>query len=370
MAHGGNFSEFARRYQKKECDIIDFSSSINPLGLPESLNSVYQNSMDDLSRYPDPYAAPLRAKIAESFSCSQKHVVVGNGSMGVLEVAVRVLAPQRAYPPHVLLVEPCFSEYRRLAELQKAHIDTVALSSEDHFKFPLKEIIKSLTAKDVLILGHPNNPTGTSLSREGLCQLLNAAEQENVWVLVDEAFSDWAPDISMASKVSELGRLVVVRSLTKFFALAGIRSGYALGPKSVINEMMKHMGPWTCNRLAQKLSIAALRDHAFQDESRRWLMRERSWFYDALQQLQILQPFQSSANFLLIQSRVSLDGFFDFLGKRGVFVRPCQNFNGLDKSYFRVAVRTRWENKLLLSVLEEWKNLILKMDRPKLASKT
>jgi len=240
-----------------------------------------------------------------------------------------------------------------------ANADELASENKYTFYKPSEKIIQKVAVGEVVKLifrFKSENP--------------EAPSAERMWVLVDEAFSDWAPDISMASKVSELGRLVVVRSLTKFFALAGIRSGYALGPKSVINEMMKHMGPWTCNRLAQKLSIAALRDHAFQDESRRWLMRERSWFYDALQQLQILQPFQSSANFLLIQSRVSLDGFFDFLGKRGVFVRPCQNFNGLDKSYFRVAVRTRWENKLLLGVLEEWKNLILKMDRPKLASKT
>ena len=157
--HGGDLARFGECYGKKKSEIIDFSSNVNPLGVPESLVKTYLDSLRDLSAYPDPYSRALSKKIASFFSLPYEHVIAGNGSTGILDAAVRALRPKRA-----LLIEPCFGEYRRLLGLQGSEILSVVMSREDDFKFPLGTILSRLNSLDLLILGHPNNPTGTALS--------------------------------------------------------------------------------------------------------------------------------------------------------------------------------------------------------------
>jgi len=349
ICHGGNLSEFAKRYGKKENEIIDFSSNVNPLPLPASLVRTYREGIHELVRYPEPYSESFSAQVANFFSVPLERVAVGNGSMALLAGAIRILAPSSA-----LLVEPCFGEYRRLLELQGTDILSATLSAEEDFKFPFPAILEALEEIELLVLGHPNNPTGTALLREEIEQLLGEARRKNVFVIVDEAFSDWVPEISVIQNAGHLDGFLVVRSMTKFFALAGIRSGFAIGPETLIDNMKKQEGPWGCNRLSQKLSAAALADISFQEESRRWLRDERVWLYETLQKFGMFRTIPSLANFLLVQSEKSLDGFFDFLGSRGIYVRSLQDFSGLDDSYFRVAIRTRRDNEYLIRVINEW----------------
>ncbi len=348
-AHGGDLQAFSKRYHKREDEIIDFSSNVNPLGIPESLQSVYQASMDDLSLYPDPYAQLFCERIADLFRLSPENVIAGNGSIALLEVAIRFLRPKRA-----LLIEPCFTEYRRLLKLHGAQIQHIPLSPKQDFQFTLERILKHLSKTDLLIFGHPNNPTGSALSVSEIHLLLKETRKKGVFMIVDEAFVDWIPELSVVNQVGDSNPLLVVRSMTKFFALAGIRSGFALGSRALIQAMANHLGLWNCNRLAQKLSIAAFSDLTFQEKTRSWLRGERAWLTQAIEQLEGFKVFPSLANFLLVRSQKPLHGFFDFLGHRGIYVRTVSDFVGLDDSYFRIAVRTRKENEYLTQVLNAW----------------
>lgn len=349
ICHGGNLAEFAAKYGKKESDILDFSSNVNPLPLPDSLMQVYQRGADELSRYPEPYSESLVKEIADFFSLPPGRVHAGNGSMALLAAAVRILSPRRA-----LLIEPCFGEYRRLLELNGADILSAPLLPEEHFRFSLDAILHALSKVELLIFGHPNNPTGTALTQEEVKQLLAQARRKGVFVIVDEAFADWMPEISVIQDAGLADGLLVVRSMTKFFALAGIRSGFIVGAEALVRDIREQEGPWTCNRLAQKLSIAALADRSYQEESRRWLGEERVWLHEMLDRFKIFNVVPSVANFLLVQSRKPLDGLFDFLGSQGVYVRSTQDFSGLNDHYFRVAIRTRRDNECLLRLLKTW----------------
>ena len=348
IEHGGNLRAFALRFQIPENEILDFSSNINPLGIPDSVRRLYLESVKELSRYPDPSSTELCREITRHFLVQPENVIAGNGSMALLGLAVRALAPKRA-----LLIEPCFSEYRRLLEQQSAEVHSILLRQEEDFNFKLSEIFKALPGKDLLIFGHPNNPTGTALGRSEILHLFGEAERQGVFVVVDEAFADWVPEISTANEVRKRSNLLVVRSLTKFFALAGIRSGFALGPSRLISAMKNYQETWSVNRLAEKLSVAALRDKGFQDKSREWFQKESLEFRKALEALGAFKVYPSLASFFLIRLSQNAESPLDFLGRNGICIRPAQNFRGLDSFYFRTAVRLSHQNQFLVQSLQK-----------------
>lgn len=344
--HGGNLREFASHFGLKENEVLDFSSSINPLGIPETVRRLYLESSAELTRYPDPSSSLLRGEISKQFSLPAQNILVTNGAMSALQLAVRALAPKRA-----LIIEPCFGEYRRLLEGEGASVRGLLLKEPEGFQFDLEEIAASLPGMDLLVIGHPNNPTGTALIREDLAGLAALAKRENVFVLIDEAFADWVPQISLSGEIHDGANFLVVRSLTKFFSLAGLRAGFALGPAFLIAEMRKRQETWAVNRLAEKLSAALLADVDFQIWSRKWLARESAVLNKELRSISGLKIYPSLANFMLV--RASSSGLFEALGSKGIYVRPCGNFGGLDDSYFRIAVRLQAENRFLLEGLRE-----------------
>ncbi len=360
IEHGGNLRGFAERYQISENQILDFSSNINPLGIPDSVRRLYLESAAELSRYPDPTCTELCDEITKHFSIRSKNVIAGNGSMSLLGLAIRALAPRRA-----LIIEPCFAEYRRLLEQQGTQIRSLLLKEENNFNFELAPIIEALPGMDLLVLTHPNNPTGTALRRDEMLELLYQARRHQVTVIVDEAFADWSPEISVTSQIREYSNFMVVKSLTKFFALAGIRSGFALAPSKYIVEMQKHQETWSVNRLSEKLSVAALRDKDFQTKSRKWFQEESAWLCEALKSLGIFKVYPGLANFFLLRFMDAptsllphkvgeeLGGgmMMDLLGKKGIYIRA--GLKGLDNAYFRIAVRLREENRLLVESLRE-----------------
>lgn len=346
--HGGDLLGFAARFGKREEEILDFSSNINPLGPSETLIELYHRSAAELSRYPDAGARPFVEKIAEIYSISPEMILAGNGSMEILSLAVRALKPARA-----LIVEPCFKEYRALLENQGCLVSAVPLNPEDNFKFPLNLLANQLSRVQLLILGHPNNPTGTALTSEEMTFLLEQARRARVFVIADEAFADWTPEISVIPEVQK-GGLLVVRSLTKFFALAGIRSGFAIGLTDLIRKMKTDQGPWSCNRLAQKLSIAAMEDREFSLKTRNWFKEEAEWLRASLEGLGEFKVFPSLANFFLVKSNRPAPDLFDFLGPRGIYVKQVKDILGFEDSFFRIAVRTRGDNQRLIETLSAW----------------
>lgn len=352
LEHGGNLKKFARRFQIAEKDVLDFSSNITPLGLPESVQKLYPQLLDRLTSYPDPSASELRAEIARLYPVFPENVLAGNGSMDLLALLVRTIAPKRA-----LLVEPCFLEYRRLLHLQGAHVKSVSLKEGNQFQFPYKEIFGALPNTDLLILCHPNNPTGSALKREELVELLSECRRRNIFVIVDEAFADWTPELSVAREIKDNSFFAVVRSLTKFYGLAGIRAGYAVGSRRLMETLGAHQDPWSMNAISQGLSLAALRDKDFQEDSLEWYREESAWFLNAFQAVEGLKVFPSFANFFLFKimiPQLSADSLFQFCGEKGIYIRLLRDFPGLGEPYFRAALRQRKDNEKLLQIFQEW----------------
>ena len=362
LEHGGNLKKFARQFGKKDTDILDFSSNVTPLGFPESVRELYPALLDQLTQYPDPSSSALRLEITRHFPLFPENVIVGNGSMKLLALVVRSFAPKRA-----LLVEPCFAEYRRLLHLQGARVKSISLREGNQFKFSFKEIFGALPGTDFLILGHPNNPTGTALPREEMRELLADCRRRNIVVVIDEAFVDWCPDFSLARDVKDNASFIVLRSLTKFYGLAGIRAGYGLASRRVIESLESGRDPWSVNIVAQGLSVAALRDGDFRKESLAWFQEESAWFYKALSGLEGFRVFPGLANFFLMKIAVPLqeaESLYRVCGEKGIYLRLLNDFPGLGAAYFRIALKDRQQNEFLLAAFREWAASLDKTRQP------
>lgn len=351
LSHGGNIPEFAGRYRKREGEITDFSTNVNPFGVPDAAASLYPHLEEALGRYPDPLSGELCGEIARQFPVSVKNVLAGNGAAALLALAIRVLKPRRA-----LIFEPCFTEYRRLLELEGTKVRSLALREADDFRFRRSGRMDELRGMDLAVVGHPNNPTGTAFSRNEMLEFLGEARRRRVFVIADEAFADWCPGISVADRIRENSGFIVIRSLTKFYGLAGIRAGFALGPRRWIERMKNSQEVWSCNRLAEKLSVAALRDRRFCAKTRKWFREEAAWLFESLKSIPFLKVYPSLANFFLarLKTGTGQKSFFDFLGRRGIYVRQTADFWGLNGTFFRSAIRLRRDNQYLVKSLKEW----------------
>lgn len=350
IEHGGNLRDFTERFQVLRDKILDFSSNINPLGIAPSVASVYHESLSEITRYPDSAARDLCQEVARQYALSPENVIAGNGSMALLELVIKTIRPRRA-----LLIEPCFVEYRRLLKMYGTRVNSIALNEENEFRFSFSDIKHAMNGIGMMILGYPNNPTGTALERSELLSLIAFAKKKGIYLLIDEAFCDWCSDISVVQEVKKNSNLIVTRSLTKLFCLAGIRAGFALGPKKLIASMRGLQETWSCNALAQRLSIAGLQDTEYRKCCLDWFREESAYFFKALSDFSEIKVYSSLANFFLIKlkARHNHSSFLEALTANGVYLRECKDFPSLGKSFFRIALRSREENDFLLKIFHD-----------------
>lgn len=350
--HGGNLAEIARAYGVDEASLIDFSANINPLGQPESVRNVIENGADLLLHYPDPDSTELTNALAERHGCDPASIVVGNGSNELVYLLARAVSPRRA-----AILEPTFSEYGRA--LGQVRCDVCRLFAEEGggFSHPLTQLRQASDRFDMTFLCNPNNPTGALAGRDQIMGAVRAMPQGVV--AVDEAFMDFVQEASAATcadVAAQTEDLVVLRSMTKFYAIPGLRLGYAVGPKRLMGKLRELREPWSVNALAQKAGLAAVADTDFAQRTLDFLAAERPRLAAGIEEIEHLQPSASPANFLMVKittREITCDQLRAALIPRGLVIRHCSNFPGLGPAYFRVAVRNADENQALLAALRE-----------------
>jgi len=349
--HGGDLAAAALQFGRPPHTFIDFSSNINPLGPPPGLIAHLQRQMDQVARYPQPGAALLRRGLAQRFNLPEERLLVGNGASDLIHLLFLYLRPKK-----VLLPVPTFSEYARAACLAGASVETLLFWEQADPA--LRAVISRLQGVDLLVLCNPNNPIGSYYSPEVMEELLLAAKRRGVTVLVDESFQPLAglpPGQSAAA--TGLDNLFVVTSLTKIWALPGLRLGFLAGPGAAIKKLTACGDPWRVNSLAQLAGLYCLQHPEHEAKAVAEVNRERSFLQERLAALPGLTVFPGEANYLLL--RGERNGFaaallYRYLGQKGILIRMAENFPGLDRRYFRIAVRTRRENLLLLEALGEY----------------
>ena len=350
--HGGNIAWAASLAGCSPLDILDFSASINPLGPPQSAIAAIQANWDSLSHYPDPRYLHLRQVLAAHHQIDPDWVLPGNGSAELLTWASRELAELAS----TALITPAFGDYFRALKSFGATLHHCPIALRYPQGIGLTESLtlpSSLTNAAGLLLNNPHNPTGEMFSVEAIRPLLERFSL----VVIDEAFMDFVlpnQQQSLIAFITQYPNLVILRSLTKFYSLPGLRLGYAIAHPDRLQRWQEWRDPWSVNVLAEAAAIAVLQDTAFQQHTYDWLEQTRSPLYHQLANIPGLQPLPSVANYFLVQSEYPvLQLQQELLQQHKILIRDCTSFAELGDRYFRIAIRTAPENDRLLKGLTQ-----------------
>jgi len=350
--HGGDLRSASELFGKKEAELLDYSSNMNPLGPPMSFKRTIEEYWHEIVHYPDPVQRELLAAIAKKHRLSEESIIAGNGAAELIDLIVRQLQPAKA-----ALFIPSFVEYEQA--ILKAGCEAIYIETNEQTSFiPTLDQIKLVHHKEhpeLYMLGYPNNPTGTLIPMEHILYLL----EEGATVVVDEAFLDFHMEedrITMIQWLHTYERLFVIRSMTKFYAIPGIRLGYLLGVQHVIRELKQLQYPWSVNSLAQKLGTTAFNETDFIARTKDWLAEEIPWMTEAVQQLG-LKPYPTVTNYMLVdiseQHSINSKQLQQLMGKRGILIRDASTFRGLSDRYIRLAIKSRESNRMMLDALAD-----------------
>jgi threonine-phosphate decarboxylase len=358
--HGGNIYRLAEEIGVPQNKIIDFSASINPLGVSKRVKDVIKKELDNLINYPDSETEELRETIAQYHGIDAETILCGNGSTELIYLIPRALKPRK-----VLIPAPTFSEYERACRTASCElrVKSYELKKENNFAIDSDGFISAMKGDRnsklrtpnsklkcyMVFLCNPNNPTGTFLKREDVLKIAHTAEKEKCFLVVDEAFIDFIPEESVIRDVKDNPYLIVLRSMTKFYALTGLRAGYGVFHKDLINKIKKVKEPWTVNTLAQKAAIVALKDSYYREKTVKLIRREKEFMEKNFKAMNI-KFFPSSANYYLLRIKNAYNLIIT-LKRKGILLRQCSNFKGLDGSYIRIAVKSHRHNTLLIQEL-------------------
>lgn len=348
--HGGNVLQMANKYGLAPEEVIDFSANINPLGMPGGLKHLIIENLSRLETYPDIDYCLLHRQLARHHQISQSHVIAGNGATELISLWAQYVKPKKA-----LLVEPSFGEYRRALTRSGCAISNYLLREEEDFCVT-KRILTALSPElDCLFLCTPNNPTGLQPDADLLFEILCRCDVMGIKLFVDESFLDFMPQIHSLSRFLEThSNLYILRSLTKFYALPGLRLGYLLSSDTrVLNRIQEEREPWTINALAALAGEVLFDFITYRQATYDWLNKERQYLLTELEQFEQLKVYPPGANYIFFKHLGENSDLQSQLMRHGILIRSCSNYIGLNSNFYRVAIKSRANNEQLIYTLKQ-----------------
>lgn len=381
--HGGNIYKIFRENNIKE--ILDYSSNINPYGIPESLKKRITENLEILERYPDPDYIELRQKLAHLNKIDISNIVLGNGATEIIFLFMKVINPKK-----ILIAAPTFGEYERAVKAtervenssilgdsnkkkddenscgkQKIKIEYFELKESDDFKLNIHNLKNELEKKyDLLIICNPNNPTGKFLKLDETEKILRECNKHNTKLFIDEAFIDFLKDgmkESIINTKEDKQNLFVTRAFTKFFAIPGLRLGYGIYfDKNLEKEISEKKEPWSVNNIAEIAGLTVLDDTEYIEKTLKWITEEKIYMYEKLNEITGIKPYKTETNFIMVKIEDKL--FSKELNVKilrgkileyGILIRDASNFKFLDERFFRLAIKNRKNNNRIIKVLKD-----------------
>jgi len=349
--HGGDIWLTSRAVGVPVGKLVDFSASINPLGPPASVRKALSRALSSIPPYPDPSSAGLREAAASFHSISDDELVPANGSNELISMIPRLIKGGPA-----LVVEPAFSEYRKALGLAGIKVKSHVLREEDGFRLDALRLKKAMDGCEAVYIANPSNPAGVLTPKEELLDVISHAGKNGALVVVDEAFADFT-GVSVVPEAVHMPNVIVLRSMTKFYSMAGLRLGYAVASRRLIGRLSAYIPAWSVNTLASAAGVAAFKDGAFRKRTLEWLAAERRYLLEGLSSIDGLKPFEGSANYVMVKLADGVDSRelrAALLKKEGIIIRELSAFKGLGPGFFRVAVLEREANRRLLSALRRF----------------
>ena len=381
--HGGNIYKIFREKNIKE--ILDYSSNINPYGIPESLKKRITENLEILERYPDPDYIELRQKLAHLNKVDMSNIILGNGATEIIFLFMKVINPKK-----ILIAAPTFGEYERAVKAmervenssilgnsdkkkddenscgkQKIKIEYFELKENDDFKLNIHNLKNELEKKyDLLIICNPNNPTGKFLKLSETEQILKECNKYNTKLFIDEAFIDFLKDgmkESIINTKENKQNLFVARAFTKFFAIPGLRLGYGIYfDKKLEKGISEKKEPWSVNNIAEMAGLTVLDDTEYIEKTLKWITEEKTYVYEKLNEISGIKPYKTEVNFITvkIEDNFILKGLNvkilrEKMLEQGILIRDASNFNFLDERFFRLAIKDRENNDRVIETLKK-----------------
>lgn len=332
--------------------MIDFSVNINPYGMPQVIKQKWPQFLAYVSDYPDPHSIALKETLAKKELINEDNVLIGNGAAELI-----FLLANRFRNQDVLIVDPTFSEYRTACTTHGCRVHSVVLKEENDWQLDVDDIIPQLEGKAALFICNPNNPTGVRYEKDKLLKIIKAAYERNVMVVIDEAFYDFCLEPStLVPSVQKYPNLVILRSFTKMFAIAGIRLGWLAAHPTVLTELLPFQPHWSVNALAEQIGLLSVAEDAFVKQTAEQIAQERKKIEVELAQLHFTVSMSETNYYLLRENeKQNMEPLLRFLMENGLTARHTENFIGLNGNYLRFAIRTEKENEQLINVLKRWR---------------
>ncbi len=353
--HGGNVYEIAHQLRCSPDDLLDFSASINPLGPPPGLWDAFRDGFPLLQHYPDISNRAFTEALSEFHGVSPERIVVGNGSTELIYWLARALKLQKA-----VVAVPTFSEYQRAFEREGVRLHRVRSLEEARFQPTLEDLRAAVAevAPEAVLLTHPGSPSGVLMELEVRQWVAEACQAEGWTGIIDEAFVDFCEEESLKASLGESPPLVLIRSMTKFYAIPGLRLGYLLTNSALARRIRQFIPPWSVNTFAQMAGVFCMRQESYRTRTVDLVKREREFLGSGIAELKLGTALPGVANYLLVRIDDRFPGVAtlqqDLLRRDKILIRDCSNFDGLDERYFRIAVRLPQENRRLLAALGQW----------------
>ncbi|XHH08360.1 MAG: pyridoxal phosphate-dependent aminotransferase [Candidatus Bathyarchaeia archaeon] len=358
VSHGGDVWGFARKYNIPLEEALDFSGPINHLGpSPKALESVKENAK--LIRfYPDPDPVELRRSIADYVNqqgVDADNIILGNGSIELIYMITEIFSKANF---NAVVPVPSFTEYEKAA--LRLGGKTIYVQLPPDFSMENEKIKAAITPETKIVsICNPHSPSGKLYLKKELLDLVEYCQKRDVIFSIDEnyiEFTDKEQTETMAGYVNQYENLFVIRSVTKFYGMPGIRFGYGIAATSLINKLLDVRQPWSINSLAGFATLAAFSDKAFIENTKSTIKQERIRFAEQLSQIPGLQVFPSDTNFLLAKitnGKATSTKLKEELSKMGMLIRDCCTFVGLDNTYIRLTVRSDKDNQKIVDAIRK-----------------
>ncbi|MDR2719419.1 MAG: histidinol-phosphate aminotransferase family protein [Nitrososphaerota archaeon] len=352
--HGGEVLDAAYKSGISCEDLLDFSSSVNPLGTSKKALAAAEAAFDQVAAYPDSTSSKLRGVIAEHYNVLRENVVVGNGSTELMYLFAEVFLSKGDI---VVMAAPTFGEYE--GAVRKTGADIRFIDLREDKKLDVDAFIKGMVGAKMVFVCNPNNPTSLLVPKKDLERILDAALELGVLVFLDEDFLEFVEneqELSMMSSIDKYVNLFILRSFTKLFGLTGLRVGYGLANREIIDVLMCTKIPWNVNCLAQAAAVVALNDNEHLQRTRRLICEEKKYLLEGLSRVKGFRVFVLDASFFFIDIKgtgYTAAELSQKLLEQGIIIRDCSSFKGLNQHqcYIRIAVKLHEENVRLLQAL-------------------
>lgn len=353
--HGSDIEKICEYYHLKKDDIINFGANVNPLGLSPYAKKELSKNLDLLSSYPDREYTSLRNTISEYCGIPADFILPGNGSSELIALLIQERAPK-----HTLILGPTYSEYSRELAFSGSTQEYYHLQESSAFALDMGDLCRTLEkGYDFLILCNPNNPTSSAILQEDMKKLLSFCQEKNIFVMIDETYVEFAPDIAAVTSVpltQEFDNLMVLRGVSKFFAAPGMRLGYGIsGNRKFLSQMKEKQIPWSLNSLGAFTGELLLKDKDYIQKTRDLILSERKKLYQELKELPAFKVYPAYANFLLLQIvQPDLTSFqvFEACIRQGLMIRDCSSFQCLEGEFVRFCIMLPEHNQKLINVLK------------------